>query len=981
MDKLIRGHIQKARINSHDTFADALQAALRTLKTQAQKNNDLDSEIKTVLLPAHLQFLVALSSPPDEATFERAEYYLDGLSNPKRPVPGLTWEAILAEEPFEGEHWEGIYPRSTDDQFDAQSGSSTPSLSPWDDSDLDESVTSSIPDIDEDALPPEAAGGIDKPYLPPAAYRHRQDVEDLQARQYWRSEWRTDASTTRAFNIGDASTLGPTMYRILGDQHTNGIAGSSRQKYIHEHDAVREVLMALQGDRNMMLGWLSSGGHAFSFTPNATLKLLHLTAGAQHSILTSFARLATTLQHLRMFVSAIYAKAGKDDRDPDRPMHLLNIYRQSTLTLEAFSAAVDGQLRAFNAWCAAREEDICRAQAGAGEPLVVSLLSLDKTIRDTFSDTFTVILDVVREVTRRAWRTSEPVVDIWTLPELPMKMPPSTFGALLLDSLLVAVQEHVSMGDYVSADALMSVFSGSAEPIWAMVGRWMKDELDDEFFVEDNELPLLDPDFWTDGFVLREEGGDGDAPRRTAVPVFLSSVARSILDAGKAVGLLRVLEIAALLDRDTPGSWMAHWPSFSAILGTARGQLEGSGPASRLLFTSTEDLSQALHDAVWLHCSLAQGTLQRVLVDECDLMLHLSAIESVCLMRRGDAMSHFVDILFTKMDSKQAWNDFHFLNTAFRDVAEAGTHRWVDTSLVRFSHKGSKDKSVNRTVRALDGFSIEYAIPFPLTYVFGPKAMQIYSSIFTLVLQIRRAKSVLERILVRGAMGHASHMASEMKAFYAMRSKLSWFVNTLLNFVATNVLDAEVLRFHKDFRQAVSLNDMIRLHDEHLAKMESRCLLQRNTNALQRAIVSILDMSIHFSDCFVAFAGDTTHDISRHSILVMKRHRSRRVRRQKKDVIGFSQSMQGEADDSSESDSDFDDDRLKANAPEPSFSLGASTMSAPEESFVDRLDKMSSELDALVRFIRRGVESLAAGSGEAAPAFGVFAFALEDWDR
>ena len=98
-------------------------------------------------------------------------------------------------------------------------------------------------------------------------------------------------------------------------------------------------------------------------------------------------------------------------------------------------------------------------------------------------------------------------------------------------------------------------------------------------------------------------------------------------------------------------------------------------------------------------------------------------------------------------------------------------------------------------------------------------------------------------------------------------------------------------------------------------------------------------------------------------------------------MIGFSSTLQ-EAGDSSESDSDLDADPLEANAPEPSFSLGASmTMSAADESFVDRLDKMSSELDALVRFIRRGVESLAAGSGEAAPAFGIFAFSLEDWDR
>ena len=132
------------------------------------------------------------------------------------------------------------------------------------------------------------------------------------------------------------------------------------------------------------------------------------------------------------------------------------------------------------------------------------------------------------------------------------------------------------------------------------------------------------------------------------------------------------------------------------------------------------------------------------------------------------------------MDSRQAWNDFHFLNTAFHDVAQAGTQRWVDSSLVRLSHRGGKDKSITRTVRALEGFSIEYAIPFPLTYVFGPNAMQTYSSVFTFVLQIRRAKSVLERILVRGAAGNMAHMGSEGKLFYAMRSKLSWFVKWVL---------------------------------------------------------------------------------------------------------------------------------------------------------------------------------------------------------
>lgn len=87
---------------------------------------------------------------------------------------------------------------------------------------------------------------------------------------------------------------------------------------------------------------------------------------------------------------------------------------------------------------------------------------------------------------------------------------------------------------------------------------------------------------------------------------------------------------------------------------------------------------------------------------------------------------------------------------------------------------------------------------------------------------------------------------------------------------------------------------------------------------------------------------------------------------------------------SEESDTDDDEehDGQDLNAAlEPSFSMGASA-SAGDDTYdsVTRLDKMSSELDGLVRFIRRGTESLAGGVGEAAPAFEVLAFALEDWD-
>ena len=131
------------------------------------------------------------------------------------------------------------------------------------------------------------------------------------------------------------------------------------------------------------------------------------------------------------------------------------------------------------------------------------------------------------------------------------------------------------------------------------------------------------------------------------------------------------------------------------------------------------------------------------------------------------------------MDNQQGWADFHALNTVFSDVVEMnslGATKWMEPSLMRLSYRGGKEKerSIARSIKAIDGLTAEYAIPFPLTYIFPPKVLQIYSEIFVFLLQIRRAKTVLEKILVRG--DGAKHLQSEIKVFYSMRSRLSWFI-------------------------------------------------------------------------------------------------------------------------------------------------------------------------------------------------------------
>jgi len=548
---------------------------------------------------------------------------------------------------------------------------------------------------------------------------------------------------------------------------------------------------------------------------------MHLTPDSQHSIISAFARLATTLQHLRRFVSTVFVKAAERSKgdEGDKISYILNFRRRNSRTLEAFAEAVDFEVRRFDAWCSAREEDICHAQgpSATDEPLVVSLLSLEKSVRDEFGTLFDTLKSILQDVTQKASIsrryqvhfakssvTDSSVIPIWDLTEVQNNVPPAVITTHLLNALLHAVREQDLMGEVTVSATLMRVFSKSAEPVWSMIGVWIRDGMpthdfsalgvpvvpesggrngqggiDDEFFIEDNEMPLLDPDFWTEGCTLRKDANGVSQ----VLPVFVEHVAQDVLSTGKAVGLLRALggdtqsEDPEDADVALTGASSVGWKRFETLIRES-GSSGGEDEETVILPTSAEALSGIVHEDLHIRYLSAQQALMKVLLEDCELEHHLNVMEDCYFMRRGDVMNHFLDSLFAKMDSQQAWSDFHFLNSTLRDVVEMSYHRWIDPSLVRLSYQDSPDKATTRSVRGLDPLFVEYAVPFPLTYICGPKAIQSYSSIFVWLTQIKRARSLLENTVLRGSglVSRDAHQQAEMKAFYALRNKLSWFV-------------------------------------------------------------------------------------------------------------------------------------------------------------------------------------------------------------
>ncbi|EIW76310.1 hypothetical protein CONPUDRAFT_92988 [Coniophora puteana RWD-64-598 SS2] len=982
-DKQIRGYIQKAQINHQNRVAEALSHAYSQLKAKSKALTDLDEDIKLSRLPDHLQFLLALSAPVTSSTTLAAEEYIDRIKNPPSAVPTLTWQDILAEEPFEGQHWEGVYglpPGSTVEKWETRSGGSTPSLSPWDDSESDEydredsrfSFEAEAFETHESFRLPKPPGNVFQ--APVDVFKHLQDTEKLRSRQYWREGWQLDANISRPFDLGDASTL-------------------------EERQVVREVLMCLQNRKNIMV---DTSRYPFEVHPHAPC-LLHYTEASQKSILASFARTASTLSILRRFTSEVVYKSSDFSPIPISGSQLLS-HSTRTRTLEAFSDAIDTQIRLFDAWCASREETIFRATSGLGDPLVISLLSLEKSIRDDFSSLFDVLFSILRRILHLASPRSEPHA-VWILADLRSRTPPSVITATILDALLDAVQKQAGMGEHATAQKLLDIFGTTVGPLWAMVGGWLKDgmstrelwstgnprNLDEEFFIEDQELPLLDPDFWSDSYISRTEPEVADNGEFVApIPgIFRNSVER-ILNAGKAVGLLRALvyqPAAAEQEGDGDGDGMQQlsvllaWRRFDEILETFT---VGTGGSFDL-----EMLSYLVRDDIVGYCDASDVRLTRVLTEDCDLFKHMHALQGLYLMVEDDVVG-FLDVLFSKMDTSHLWNDFHFLNNAFSETVAArssGSSKWIESPLVRLSFRGSSS-AVPRSVRVFEGLLVEYAVPFPLTYIFTPNVLETYGSILVFLVQVRRAKRLLERIIIRSSVLDAGarekQLQAELKVFYAMRGKLSWFINTLLNFFTTYVIQAQIRKFREEFRKARSLDQMIRVHGDHLQKIHSLCLLQPNAVSLHKAVISILDMCIHFSDVFISFAGDTTHDTSRLSINIRK-HRSRRQARARRNIIGFSLDSPSPMPPSASSDEDTDsEDEREAysyvEGAERTFDASHVEGADGDEDLSMRLDRMSKELDGLVRFIRRGVEGLISSSGDPSSVLGILAFALEDWD-
>jgi len=148
----------------------------------------------------------------------------------------------MKEEPFVGEHWEGVFSSVVPGDGDTSPSSMSERESDIEDGlshsgESDESVTSfsSAPAHSGQFLAMNVPAQSE--YFQGSSIESRQLMERLREKQTWRERWSMDVKWNRPFNTADPSTLAAAVSRITEPR----IGGRTLTPKVSEHSMLQNV--------------------------------------------------------------------------------------------------------------------------------------------------------------------------------------------------------------------------------------------------------------------------------------------------------------------------------------------------------------------------------------------------------------------------------------------------------------------------------------------------------------------------------------------------------------------------------------------------------------------------------------------------------------------------------------------------------------------------------------------------------------------
>ena len=633
--------------------------------------------------------------------------------------------------------------------------------------------------------------------------------------------------------------------------------------------------------------------------------------------------------------TSVYIRSGDGYFSTDKHYSIQHASQISVVQVLDSYAAIGNGLVALRIWTTKKQTvSIVRAFQAAVETRLsavdISLTALQADMLPPHKSTSATLLGKMPEVqgtVRLALQVSDIVTQIKSVDEgyIPFK---------ILESLHDLASSNQDIGDFEGYEYMARLFFECFSSYLKPVSLWMEaGELgkhNQVFFIRKKEGDLALTSLWQEQYTLvRDKTGHLYAPN------FLHLAANRIFTTGKSVNFLR--QLGDRHDEDMLlGSWDSQLNYETVCLGQCNDTLS---PFSELL-------TMALHQWIAGKHHASSILLRDRLETQCGLRRTLDAIEYIYFSRNGSLNGLVASRIFERIDrGKEAWNDRFLLTELFQGVF--GELACIDAERLTIRSTSGTYRDVQnrrRSVKVLNSLIINYKVPWPVANIIKEDSLVVHQRIFVFLTQVHRAKYMLERRrLLKTALSPLDNEDGENSLVYSLRHRLLWFTNTLHSYLTDSVLSVTTSEMRTNLAKAEDVDAMISTYGAYIVHLEDQCLLSKRLAPIHQAIISLLDLTILFSDSHASYSGEKFLDLTNRSIL-SNTSQQRPVRSRRRKMSDASSSDESGEDGGGEAD--------------------VSYISFAEVAYVDRLRKMHDSFTKLCSFVTAGLRGVSRAGGE-----------------
>lgn len=388
----------------------------------------------------------------------------------------------------------------------------------------------------------------------------------------------------------------------------------------------------------------------------------------------------------------------------------------------------------------------------------------------------------------------------------------------------LASQLHSCLADGDSEVSVLArrLLLAVLQPWYNMLCRWIQtgqlEDVHNEFFIAANaDVPV--ESLWQDKYHLR----------KSMMPSFLSEEqARKILCTGKAVNFLHHV------CQDTPQQ--ADLPPPNSVECLLNDQPEGS---------FMEFLEQAYHAR---NCHVLS-----VLNTQFKFKEHLQALRQFLLLGQGDFVRHLMDVVDKQLNQPAQLLREHVLKAALDEAVRTTNAQFVDPDMLKRLEVKLLD--INPGDNGWDVFSLFYRVDGPIGMVFTPYCMSLYLRLFNHMWRTKHMEYVATAAWMQQTVNlkvkkcrRTTESQCTLHQCHILLSEMIHFMQQVQYYMVFEVIECAWAELESRVEQAQDLDQVIHAHEDFLAALMARTLLEPESRDILSQLRSIFDQVLRFKE-------------------------------------------------------------------------------------------------------------------------------------